>query len=374
MKILFTGGGTGGHLMPIIAVARELRRLAMGANLDLYYIGPKEKFDLVLLEQETIKVKTIVTGKIRRYFSFQNVADILFKIPFSFLQSFFLLLSIRPQLVFSKSGSGALPVTWCARVLGIPVFIHESDAVPGLSNRVAYKWAKKVFISFPKTEYFDLDKVLLVGNPVKKELAEGNNQSAKEVLALTFEKPVLLFMGGSQGADAINEFVLAILSDLVKEYEIIHVCGRKNYQKTQIEADVILESGLKPYYHLHASLNEVELKHAYFSASFIISRAGAGSIFEIALCGKPSILIPLPSSASDHQSKNAYQYSQSGAAIIIEQENLTRNFFIGKIQYLLSQPEKLEKMKEAALRFSKPLAAKAIAREIIEYLTHEKEN
>lgn len=372
MKILFTGGGTSGHLMPIIAIARELRRLYPKPDLEFYYIGPKEKFDLVLLEQEGFKIKTIVSGKIRRYFSLQNIIDVVLKIPFGFLQSFFLFLKIRPHLVFSKGGSGSSIVALCAKITEVPLFVHESDAVPGLSNRISGKWAKKVFISFPKTEYFDLGKAILAGNPVKKELAEGNNQSAKEIFNLTFEKPIILFLGGSQGAEAINEFVLVVLNDLLKEYEVIHVCGRKNYKKAQIEAQVVLDESLKAYYHLHPSLNEVELRHAYFASSFIISRAGAGGIFEIALCGKPSILIPLPGSAGNHQAKNAYQYSQTGAAIIIEQENLTPNFFVGKLNYLFSQPDKMEAMKGAALQFSKPLAAASIAREILEYLQAKK--
>lgn len=383
MKILFTGGGTGGHIMPIITIARELRRLydsgsfATGdprpsrdkSDLAFYYIGSKDDFGVVLL-QENVKIYHIVSGKIRRYFAFENIIDILFKIPFGFLQSFFLLLFIRPYLVFSKGGTGSVLVTFSARILRIPVFLHESDITPGLSNRITSKWAKKVFVSFEKTAYFDPLKTMLVGNPIKKELLKGDNQSAKEMLAITFEKLVLLFFGGSQGAETINEFVLLILNDILKDYEIIHICGKKNYRKTQLESRAIISKDLEQYYHLYASLSEVELKHAYKACDLIISRAGSGSIFEIAALGKPSILIPLPSSAGDHQLKNAYQYAQTGAAIIIEQDDLTPNFFMGKIQYLLSQPEKINAMKDAALTFSKPLAAEAIAGEILEYLTN----
>lgn len=397
MKILFTGGGTGGHIMPIIAVTRELRRLYDPGsfttedsrlsrdknNLAFYYIGPKDDFSVALL-QEHVKIYHIVSGKIRRYFTrsgfsisqinlatlFKNIIDILFKIPFGFLQSFFWLLFIHPQLVFSKGGTGSVLVTFSARLLRIPVFLHESDITPGLSNRITSTWAKRIFITFEKTAYFDPLKTILVGNPIKKELLEGDTQSAKEIFNLTFEKPILLFFGGSQGAKTINEFVLLILNDILKDYEIIHICGKKNYRKTQLESRAIISKDLEQYYHLYASLSEVELKHAYKACDLIISRAGSGSIFEIAALGKPSILIPLPSSAGDHQSKNAYQYAQTGAAIIIEQDNVTPNFFMGKIQYLLSQPEKINAMKDTALTFSKPLAAEAIAGEILEYLTN----
>ena len=368
MRILFTGGGTGGHLFPVIAIARELRRLSNSPNIKLHYIGPSDAMSGFLLTQENIKVHNIVAGKLRRYFSLQNISDVLINIPFGFLQSFFLLLFLRPKLVFSKGGTASAVVVTAARLLGIPVFIHESDTVPGLSNRIAYKWAKKVFISFPKTEYFDLSKAILVGNPTLKELTEGDNASAQEVFNLTLEKPVLLFLGGSQGAEAINNFVVMAANDFLKKYEVIQVCGKKNYTQTIGEIKFIIDKDLEKYYHLYTFLNEIELKHALKVASLIISRAGSGSIFEIAACGKPSILVPLPSSAGNHQSKNAYEYAKSGATIVIEQENLNPHFFLEKINYLLSNDQELQIMKNSALSFAKPLAAKAIAREILEYL------
>lgn len=372
MKILFSGGGTGGHIMPLIAVSRELRRLYTKEDLTVHYIGPRDALSLFFMHQENIKTHTILAGKLRRYFSFENIVDIGFKMPLGFIQSFFLLLSIRPQLVFSKGGTGALPVTWCARILGIPVFIHESDIVPGMSNRWASRWAKKIFISFEKTEYFNLSKAQATGVPIKRELLEGTNEGAKEALNLTFEKPVVMIYGGSQGAQPINDFVLEMLGELVKKYEVIHVCGKNNLQNVQQESQVILTSETTPYYHLYESLDEVKLKHAYKSASLVVSRAGASSIFEIAACGKPSILIPLPTAAQDHQSKNAYQYAKNGAAIVVEQENLTPNFFISEIDSVIENPEKTKHMQEAALQFAKPLAAAAIAREILEFLANPK--
>ena len=368
MKILLTGGGTGGHTMPLVAVGRELRRLHPAGDLVLHYMGPNNSDSRFLFGQEGIKSHSILGGKIRRYFSVKNISDAVFNIPISFVQSFFLLLFIRPQLIFSKGGTGALPVTWCARILRIPVFIHESDIVPGRSNKIAYGWAKKTFISFEKTEYFDLNKTTAVGVPIKKELLEGTDEGAKEILDITFTKPVVMFYGGSQGAQPLNEFVLEILGQLLQSYEVIHITGKNNFKAVQMESQVVLPKELAPYYHVHESLNETQLKHAYKAASLIVSRAGASSIFEIAACGKPSILIPLPTAAGDHQSKNAYQYSASGAAIIIEQGNLTPNFFISEINSIVLNPNKLQQMEQAALQFAKPLAAKAVAREILEYL------
>jgi len=371
MKILFTGGGTGGHVFPLVAITREIRRIYPKKDLEFYYLGPKDELSLIYLSQEDFIIKTIVSGKLRRYFSWQNFIDILFKIPFGVLQSFFILQKIKPDLVFSKGGSGSISVTWSARLLRIPVFIHESDVAPGLSNQQTSKWAQKIFTSFPKTEYFDPDKITLVGNPIRKEILGGDEKTAGELFDLTFTKPVFLIIGGSQGAEAINDFVLNVLNNLLRSYEIIHVCGRENIKQVQAEAQVVIDKNLEKYYHPIGFLDEEKIKHAYKAADIIISRSGSGSIFEIAAVAKPSILVPLPSASFNHQAKNAYVYADTGAAMVVEQESLTPNFFIEEIELLFLHPERLEEMKNAAAAFAKPLAARAIAREILEFLMLE---
>ena len=369
MNIVFTGGGTGGHLFPLIAVRREVRRLYPKDDILFHYVGPKDQESFLLLSQEGFKIHVVAAGKIRRYFSFANITDVVFFIPLGFLQSFFKLLFIRPKLMFSKGGTGSLPVTFGAALLGIPVFLHESDVVPGLSNKITSTWAKKIFLSFEKTEYVNLSKAMVVGNPIRKELLEGTDQGAKESLHITFEKPVVLFYGGSQGAMKINEFVVGILHDILLRYEVIHVCGKKNYRQVMVESKALIDKNFEKYYHLYDALNEVQLKHAYKAAGVIVARAGSASIFEIAALGKPSILIPLPTAAGDHQSKNAYEYAKTKAAFIVEESSLTPHFFIGQIQHSISESNQ---MSQAALAFAKPLAAKAIAREILEYLTRYK--
>jgi len=368
MKLLFTGGGTGGHIFPIIAIAREIRRIYSKTNLEFYYLGPKDELSLIYLSQEGFKIKTIVSGKVRRYFSLENILDIGFKIPFGFIQSFFILLFLKPDLIFSKGGSGSISVTYSARFLKIPLFVHESDVVPGLSNQVASKWAKKIFTSFPKTEYFNPESVTLVGNPIRKEILEGDRDKAVQIFNLTLTKPVFLIMGGSQGAEAINDFVLRILNDMLLDFEIIHVTGKENLKQVTAEAQVVINKDLDKYYHPVGFLDEDKMKHAYKIADFILSRAGSGSIFEIAASGRPSILVPLPGAAADHQAKNAYVYGQNGAAIVLEQDNLAVSFFLEKIKLVFLSQEKIDEMKQAALTFAKPLAARAIAREILEFL------
>ena len=368
MKILFTGGGTGGHVYPLVAIAREIRRIYPKKDLEFYYAGPNEEFASILLTQEDFVIKTITSGKVRRYFSWQNFVDILFKIPFGVLQSFLLILILKPDLVFSKGGSGSIAVTYSARLLRVPVFLHESDVVPGLSNQVTSKWAKKIFISFPKTEYFDPKKTVLTGNPIRDEIIHGDKERAGEIFNLTFTRPIILIIGGSQGAQALNDFVLEIINPLLKNYEIIHVTGRENLKETQAEAQTVMDKDFDKYYHPVGFLDEEKIMHAYKASDLIVSRAGSGSIFEIAAVGKPSILVPLPSAAGNHQSKKAFAYALSGAAEVVEQENLTPNFFMEQIEILFLHQERLEEMKQAALAFAKPLAARSIAREILEFL------
>jgi len=368
MKILFTGGGTGGHIFPLVAIAREIRRIYPKKDLEFCYLGPKDELSTIYLAQEDFIVRQIMSGKIRRYFSWENFLDIFIKIPFGFLQSIFLLLKLKPSLVFSKGGSGSISVTMAARILKIPVFIHESDVAPGRSNQQTSKWAKKIFVSFPKTEYFDADKITLVGNPIRSEILNGDERTAGELFNLTFTKPVLLIIGGSQGAEAINDFILLVINRLLEDYEVIHVCGRENLKQVEAEAQVVMDKGLGKYYHLIGFLDQEKMSHAYRAADLIISRSGSGSIFEIAAVGKPSILIPLPGASFNHQAKNAYVYSESGAAMVFEQQNLTQNFFMDEMELLFLHPEKLESMKRSALSFSRPMAARAIAREILEFL------
>lgn len=372
MKVIFTGGGSGGHIFPIIAICRELRRIYPKKDLKMIYLGPKDEFGWLLLSQEGIKVKRIMAGKIRRYFGlfsfFLNLIDIFFKIPIGFCQAFFYLFFSAPDVIFSKGGYGSIPAVVAGWFLGTPIFLHESDFSPGLANRFLAKFAIEIFVSFPKTEYFSLKKMILVGNPIRREILEGSRETAKELFKLSSEKPVILILGGSQGAQRINDVILVALPDLLKEFEVIHQAGSKNFKQVKKEADVIILDEWKKYYHLYPFLKEAELKQAYALADLIVSRAGAGTIFEVAALGKPSILIPLPEAAQNHQLKNAYNFAQKGATIVIEEVNFTPGFFFGRIKYLFSHPQEMEKMAKEARIFSRPRAAKIIAEYIFEYL------
>jgi len=371
MKILFTGGGTAGHIFPIIAIVREIRKSYPYGDFEFFYLGPKDKFVADFLSQEGIGVRIISAGKVRRYFSFQNIIDILFKLPIGIIQAFYHIFVISPDLIFSKGGFGSIPAVISGWILLVPIFLHESDVSPGLANRIAGKFALEIFTAFPveKTERLPVKKLISVGNPVRGEILKGSQEEAKKLFKLTGGKKVILILGGSQGAQRINDTLLALLPEILEDFEIIHQTGEENFKQVTEEANVVITKYLGGYYHPFSFLNEEELSTAYQAADLVVSRAGAGSIFEIAAVGKPAILVPLAKAAQDHQVKNAYAFAENGAAIVVEETNFKPHFILEKIKYLFSQPEKLKEMAERAKWFSRPQAARIIAVYIVEYLS-----
>lgn len=356
MKILLTGGGTGGHLFPLIAAVRQIRKSDISA--EFLFIGP-DSFGQNILQQEKIPYKIIFSGKLRRYPSLRIVLD-AFGFILGFFQSLWHVLIFMPDVIFSKGGYGSLPVVLAGWLYKIPILIHESDSIPGLVNSICGRFAKRIGVSFAETiNYFSAQKTALVGNPVREEILNGSKEKAKEIFNLVGGKSVLLIIGGSQGAQAINEIVINTLPRLLEKCEIIHQCGEKNYENIKKSVEE------KQNYHLLPFLDEIQLKNAYAAADLVISRAGAGSIFEIAACAKPSILIPLPGSAAMHQKENAYNYAKTGATIVLEQANLTPNMFQGRISQLLENPSLLQQMSECAKKFYRPDAAEKIAEELL---------
>jgi len=373
MKIIFTGGGTGGHVFPIIAIARALKRIGP-YGLELIYIGPEDNCSKDAFYKENIKTDYVSSGKIRRYFSipdfFANIVDVLFKIPFGIIQSLYLVFAVSPDFIFSKGGYGSVPVVVAGWILGVPVFLHESDASPGLANRWLGKLSKEIFVSFSikENEYFPIDKMLQVGNPIREELLNGKKERAQQIFELKGQRPVILVLGGSQGSQRINDLILEVLPGLLKNYEIIHQTGVKDLERVRKQINVFIPEALRPEYHAYDFLPEEELKHAYAAADCVISRAGSGIIFELAALKKPSILIPLPESAQNHQSKNAYAYAKYNACIVLEENNLAPNFFLKKLNDLF-ELNRLEEMKKGAESFAKPNSADIIAKYLLEFLT-----
>ena len=373
MKIVLTGGGSGGHFYPLIAVTRSIFKIAEDeriAKVEIILMSD-DPMDKNLLDKEGIKFVKISAGKIRRYFSFKNLSDGI-KTFFGIIFTFFVLYKILPDVIFSKGGYSAFPVLFSARIFKIPVIIHETDSVPGIVNSWSGKWASKVLVSFLETtRFFDEKKIIVAGNPVRSQIIGGNLSEALLHFNLEEGVPTILVLGGSQGSAKINETILDVLPELILKYQVIHQTGEKNFFDTSEMAKVILEKEpLKHRYHPFAFLGEGDLKNAGRVASLAVSRAG-GSIFEIAMWGMPSILIPLPNAGQNHQRENAYNYAGKGACEVIEETNLKPHILLSQINKILDDKEKAQKMSAAAKSFSRPDAANVIAREILKLGIHD---
>ena len=371
MKILFTGGGSGGHFYPLIAVAQEINKEAKERKLlkpRLYYLSNRP-YDKRLLFENEIEFKQISAGKLRRYFSVLNFFG-LFKTGYGFLKSLWLVYNIFPDVIFSNGGNISFPVLLSAKVFKIPVFIHVSDVVPGRTNRWASKFARKVAVAFPGTVRYlpnAKNKIAVVGNPIRKELILPLSEGAYEFLHLDKDIPIILVLGGSGGAQAINETIVDILPELIQKYQIIHQTGRKLFTEISGRAAVALEQNkYKNRYKSFAYLNTLAMRMSAGVANLIISRAGAGSISEIAFWGLPSIIIPIPENVSNDQRENAFAYARASAAVVIEQKNLTPRLFLSEINGLMKDGAKKEKLSVNAKKFARADAAKKIAGEIID--------
>ncbi len=368
IRIALAGGGTGGHLYPLLAVADALRETA-GPDMRLSYFGPEHAL-MNEFERRAITIYPITSSKLRRYASFQNLIDIP-KFGWSVLEALIKLYSEMPNVIFSKGGPGALPVVIAAKWYGIPVVIHESDAVPGLTNTIAAKSAAKILLAFKDAEqYFPKGKTRVVGNPVRSIFsARGSDQKlTKQAFQFDPEKPLVLVLGGSQGSTRINAFIIDNLDQFLPALQIAHQTGMENLPNAQVLARTGtsgLDEKLREQYRAYGYLSADQMKALFDAADVIISRAGSGAIFEIAAAGKPAILIPLSDAAQDHQRANAYAYAATGAAQVVEETNFTPHLVLSLIATMMKDSVAREKVRAAAQAFFKPNAAKDIALEIL---------
>ena len=381
MKIVLTGGGTGGHFYPLIAVVEEIENLTAEKKIvspDLFFFAPAPYSDSILFDHKITFVQ-IPSGKIRRYFSFQNITGILTTIK-GFFVALWHLFRIYPDVVFGKGGYGSFPTLLAARLLFIPVVIHESDSKPGRVNAWAGKFAQYIAVSYPEaSKYFKKDRVAWTGNPLRREiLSEGeiskeDTQASRDALGLEKDIPVILVIGGSQGSQIINDALLDTLPLLLDKYQIIHQAGTKNFDAVKNQSEITLEKDIhRKRYKPFPYLTEDMMKKAYNSADLVISRAGS-TIFEIAARGLPSIIIPIPESISHDQRTNAYNYKRVGGCVVIEEENLRPEIISAEIARIMTHPEIKQALIDGANKFTRNDAAKVIADILISIgLTHEK--
>lgn len=320
-RIILTGGGTAGHVTPNIALLPKLQEM----GFDIHYIGSYNGIEKELIEPFGIPYHGISSGKLRRYFSLQNFTD-----PFRVLKGMGearkLIRDLKPDVIFSKGGFVSVPVVLAGKKCKVPVIIHESDMTPGLANKIAIPSATKVCCNFPETlEYLPKDKAVLSGSPIRQELLSGNKIAAMGLCGFSADKPIILVIGGSLGSVAVNNAVRAALPELLKSFQIVHLCG-----KGKVDESLNNTKGYKQFEYI-----KEELRDIFAMTDIVISRAGANAICELLALRKPNLLIPLSANASrGDQILNARSFERQGFSLVLEEEEVTKDTLLEAVQNL----------------------------------------
>ncbi len=325
--IVFTGGGTAGHVTPNIALFPAVKE----AGYEISYIGSYEGIEKELITGLGVTYYGIASGKFRRYFSWKNFSD-PFRVVKGYFQAKKLLKKIKPNIVFSKGGFVSVPVVMAAKKCKIPCIIHESDITPGLANKLAIPSATKVCSNFPETlNYLPKEKAVLTGSPIRKELFAGNKIKGLDFCGFTANKPVLLVIGGSTGAAAVNNAIRDLLPTLLQQFQVIHLCG-----KGKTDEAFCNREGYVQFEYI-----DKELKDLFAAADIIVSRAGANAICELLALKKPNILIPLSAAASrGDQILNAESFERQGFSFVLKEEDVTNETLLAAVNEVYANREK----------------------------------
>ena len=357
MRIGLVGGGSGGHFYPLMAVASELQ--VHEAQPRLYYFGPSP-YDRSQLDSRSITYVYCPAGKLRRYFSIQNFLD-LFRTFFGFFWAVWKLYIIYPDVIFSKGGYTAVPILLAARILKIPVVIHESDTTPGKANRMARKFAQYIAIAYDDVaQFFPPAKTARTGIPLRTELKQ-INPDPFTLLGIPNDKPLIYVTGGSLGAQRLNEAVLRTLTELLPHYRIFHQTGPQMSDIETTAQGLLQGTHLDDNYYVADTIPVETVSALMQAASIVITRAGSTTLFELAYFGTPAIIIPIPEDVSRDQRTNAYTYARSGGGVVIEEKNLTPHLLATEINSIMSNPQKQAEMSAAAKQFFIPDAAHKLA-------------
>lgn len=378
MKVALTGGATGGHFYPLIAVVEAIEAICEEKRLiepQYYYFGPKP-FDPSVLPEHDIEYVQTGGGSIKKDSKVASSAG-FFKTAIAILRTFPVMFSIYPDVVFSTGSYAAFPTLFVARLLRIPVVIYDADAKPGRVSLWSSKFAKWIAVAhesagngFPEKIR---DRIARTGHPIRREIEGVAREGGYEFLNLDPSVPTIFVMGGSQGARAINEVILDALPQLLENYNVVHQTGAANQEEVTGIASVSLrDSRYANRYRVFGLLNPLALKMTAGITSLIVARAGSGTIFEIAAWGIPAILVPIPLDVSHDQTENAFSYARAGAAVVIEQHNLTQHLLISEIERLMTNETLRNAMAASAKQFARPEAGHKIAEIILETaLEHE---
>lgn len=327
-RIILTGGGTAGHVTPNLALVPSLKM----QGWDIEYIGSKNGIEKELVEKAKLTYHAIETGKLRRYLSIENLKD-PFKVIKGYRQAYKLLKQLKPNVVFSKGGYVTVPVVLAAKRLKIPVISHESDMTPGLANKIAMRSAKTICVNFEETLKYVGKKGVYTGTPIREELFKGIRKEGNKLCGFTTNHPTILMMGGSLGSKKVNAVLRLALPELLKTYNVVHICGKNNVDETLRHIE-----GYKQF----AYVND-ELPHLFAMADVMLSRAGANALAEIIALGIPSLLVPLPQTQSrGDQILNAKAMQEKGYCKVLYEEDLNSETLVQKINEVYKERLKLK--------------------------------
>lgn len=356
MKIFLTGGGTGGSVTPLLAIWEEIKK--SNSDVEGCWIGARTGPEKELVAALHLPFYPIVTAKWRRYWSVQNFSA-PFLLALGFLQSLWLILRLRPNLILSAGSFVSVPVVWAGWVLGAPALIHQQDVRLGLANKLMLPFAKKITVALPITieKYLkNCPKAILTGNPVRQEILSGSAEEGRRIFGLEPDLPTVLVIGGGTGALKINQLIQEALPELTVFCQIIHLTGEQKAQAISI-----------PRYHQIAFLMADKLKHAYRVACLVISRAGMGVLTELSALAKPAIIIPIPGT---HQEENAEYFEENNAAVVLNQNQLTPSLLVQQIKNLISQSDERRRLEQKIFSLLIPDAAQRIVSECQQILLY----
>lgn len=351
-RIILTGGGTAGHVTPNIALIPKLKEL----GYDIHYIGSYEGIEKKLIEDFDIPYYGIATGKLRRYLDIKNLSD-PFRVMKGYHEARKILKVIQPDIVFSKGGFVSVPVVRAAASLKIPCIIHESDMTPGLANKLCIPVAKKVCCNFPETlQNLPPDKAVLTGSPIRLELSKGNAEAAYKLCDFHSSKPVIMVIGGSLGATNINKLVREALTELLKDFQIVHICG-----KEKVDNLLLTTKGYKQFEYVKS-----ELKDLFAMSDLVISRAGANAICELLALKKPNLLIPLCNGSRGDQILNASSFESQGFSMVLQEDDIIPTLLVDKVHELYFTRQSFIDVMEKSNQLDSILTITNLIEEVIE--------
>jgi UDP-N-acetylglucosamine--N-acetylmuramyl-(pentapeptide) pyrophosphoryl-undecaprenol N-acetylglucosamine transferase len=356
MKIAVSGGGTGGHIYPALALIREIQK--KDKDVEFLYIGTEKGLESKLVPRENIPFKSIHITGFKRKFSFDNIRTIL-RFLKGVRDSKKMLKEFNPDVVIGTGGYVCGPVVYAAAKMGIPTIVHEQNSIPGLTNKFLSRYVDKIAICFEEArEFFPKEKVVLTGNPRASEVLGQDGIKGRLSAGLRLTIPTVLIFGGSRGARPINEAVVKSLTELSgKPYQVLYVTGDVHFEDVQKEVELVGNPEnviIKPFIH--------NMPEVLSGVDLTIARAGATTLAELTSLGIPSILIPSPYVTDNHQEKNARALSENGAARLLLEKDLTGPKLVENIDQILGNEEKLAQMKKAAKKLGIPDAAQRLYR------------